>query len=277
MTPLAGFGIIFRTLSAVPSGGAVDRLFPPRTSRKKFSMTDQSAFSACRRSLRSSLRTAAVLAATLLVASLSSANVMAGTFVDWSFDSSGTGTADGVTVTSTFSASSNAITFQDLSGIDFNPPGSASQQVFRASVGSSITWSFAQPVEDFLLYVVNWRGSSSGGPTDDLYTFNQTPTIQSGLAGVTISGNSLVVGANNFYNGILSFPGPLTSLSLAAPVGASSTLSARNEYTMSFNAVPEPSTLGLLACGALGMGGVWYRRRKRAGGSLQRTNEKLSV
>lgn len=76
------------------------------------------------------------------------------------------------------------------------------------------------------------------------------------------------MGSNNFYSGILSFPGRLTSLSLAAPNGASSVLAARNEYTMSFNAVPEPSTLGLLACGALGMGGAWYRRRKRAGGSL---------
>jgi len=123
-----------------------------------------------------------------------------------------------------------------------------------------------------------WRGSSisSGGPPNGLYTFDQTPTIQSGLADATISGNSLVVtSSTTFYSGILSFPGQLTSLSLLTPQTGNS---AVNGYTMSCNAaVPEPSTLGLLACGALGIGGVWSCGRNRGRGSSQPANEKLAV
>jgi hypothetical protein len=207
-----------------------------------------------------STRTAAFVFS-LVFSSLMAGSLHAGTFVVWNpAQNASTGVADGVTVSVAYSPEPTSVGLVgiDMSGTDFDPPGSPSQSTVNVAPNIEMAWTFDQPVEDLLLYIV-WRGSSNLGPSDGLYTFDQTPTIQSGLTGGSISGNSFVVtNASNFFSGILSFPGPLTSLTLSAPDAPGF---GANPYTMSFSAVPEPASAALLL-GAAGTVGLWRCRRR---------------
>jgi hypothetical protein len=200
-----------------------------------------------------------------------SGTASAATFVTWTSPTSGS--VNSVTVTATYSQGSPSLTNFDLSGANFNPAGGASQQMVDYSVDSAITWTFSSAVTNLDLYALYWRGTAGGigGPSDGRYVFSATPTIQSGLSGASIvtpvSGNPyLQVGSSsNFYNGILRFSGPITSLTMYAPTGASN---SGQVYTLAFDAassaVPDgASTFALLgaAAGALGLA---TRRRRRS-------------
>ncbi len=216
------------------------------------------------------VHTMAILMSIAMLSVLSSP-LHAGTFVTWDASTDPKGiaaSADGVNVSvtynpATFNQKAPSQSVINMSGSNYNPPGSASQSFIDVQQDIGMTWTFDQPVEDLLLYLVFWRGggSSLGGPPDNNYTFDQTPTIQSGLAGGTINGNSFVVTSNeSFYSGILSFPGQLTSLSLLTPLTGNS---GGQGYTMSFNAaVPEPATTAILLS-AGGVFALWRCRRRR--------------
>ena len=209
-----------------------------------------------------------ILSAFALLAGASTA--VAGTFVTWTSPTSGS--VNSVTVTATYSQGSPSLVNYFLIGPDFNPAGGVSQQTVDYSVDSAITWTFSSAVTNLDLYAVYWRGTATGigGPSDGRYVFSATPTIQSGLSGASIvtpvSGDPyLQVGSSNFYNGILRFSGPITSLTMYAPTGASS---SGQIYTLAFDAassaVPDgASTFALLgaAAGALGLA---TRRRRRS-------------
>ena len=207
-----------------------------------------------------STRTAAFVFS-LVFSSLMAGSLHAGTFVTWNpAQVTSSGTADGVNVTIAYSPepTSVGVASTNMSGTDFDPPGSSTQVTVNVAPDIGMTWNFDQPVEDLLLYI-EWLGPTVGGPSDGLYTFDQTPTIQSGLTGGSISGNSFVVtNASNFFSGILSFPGQLTSLTLSAPDAPGF---STNPYTMSFSAVPEPASWMLLL-GAAGAAGLWRCRRR---------------
>jgi hypothetical protein len=198
----------------------------------------------------------------LVFSGLMAGSLHAGTFVTWTpAQVTSSGTADGVNVTVAYSPAQTSVGLgtDDMSGTDFDPPGSSNQVTVSVASDIGMTWNFDQPVEDLLLYIA-WRGTAAGGPSDGLYTFDQTPTIQSGLTGGSISGNSFVVSNAFFYNGILSFPGPLTSLTLSAP--AVTGFTGPNPFTMSFNAaMPEPA-FWVLLLGAAGAAGLWRCRRR---------------
>jgi hypothetical protein len=145
----------------------------------------------------------------------------------------------------------------------FNPPGSNSQQTIVYEVRSAISWTFSSPVSDLLLYTSYWRGKFSQGPTNNTYVFNASPTILSGLTGSSISGNSLTVGDDFSANsGILRFAGPLTSLTLTAPVGAGN---SNQEFTLAVSpsAVPEIDPAGMGSVLALVTGSLALIERRR--------------
>ena len=211
-----------------------------------------------------SLKPVKILAALALMAGVSTA--AAGTFVTWTSPTSGS--ANGVTVTASYTDVTQAPRFAslDLSGANFSPAGGATQQTVEYNVTSGITWSFSSAVTNLDLYLGYWRAAApGGGPADSRYVFSTAPTIQSGLSGASISGNALVVGSDPFYSGIVRFSGPLTSLTLNAPVANSDT-NGYQIYTLAFDggsaSVPDgASTFALLgaAIGTLG----WATRRRR--------------
>jgi len=198
-----------------------------------------------------------------------SGTASAATFVTWTSPTSGS--VNSVTVTATYSQGSPSLANYDLSGPAFNPAGGVSQQTVDYSVDSAITWTFSSAVTNLDLYALYWRGTAGGigGPSDGRYVFSATPTIQSGLSGASIvtpvSGDPyLQVGSSNYYNGILRFSGPITSLTMYAPTGASS---SGQVYTLAFDAassaVPDgASTFALLGAAAGALGRATRRRRR---------------
>lgn len=210
-----------------------------------------------------SLKPVKILAALALMAGVSTAS--AATFVTWSSPTAGS--ANGITVTASYTnvIAPPTLSSYDLSGANFSPAGGALQQTVEYNVQSGITWSFSSAVTNLDLYLVYWRssGPGTGGPIDNRYVFSTAPTIQSGLSGGSISGNGFVGPSTGFYNGILRFSGPLTSLTLNAPLNASG---GYQIYTLAFDggsaSVPDgASTFALLgaAIGTLG----WATRRRR--------------
>ena len=210
-----------------------------------------------------SLKPVKILAALALMAGVSTAS--AATFVTWTSPTAGS--ANGITVTASYTYVGNppSLSSFDLSGANYSPAGGASQQMVDYHAQSGITWSFSSAVTNLDLYLGFWRSSAplTGGPTDNRYVFSTAPTIQSGLSGGSISGNGFVGPSTGFYSGILRFSGPLTSLTLNAPLNASG---GYQVYTLAFDggsaSVPDgASTFALLgaAIGTLG----WATRRRR--------------
>ncbi len=196
-----------------------------------------------------SLTIAGVSAISLLGSSVPAMAQFIGT--DWTTPT--TGDLNGTTVTLSNFNSPNIQTF-DLSGSDYSAaPLSSSQEFIGYNVNSDWTATFSNPVSDLLLYPVFWRGNAAGGPDPVTYEFDQAFTILSGLAGATVVGNTLSAPQNAFYNGVIQFSGPVSSLT----VNTSATGSSQQGLTFGVDTTPtattpEPGTiLGLLAVGSL--------------------------
>lgn len=187
----------------------------------------------------------------------------AATFVTWATPISGS--ANSVTVSVNYTTGSPSLGNFDLSGADYSPAGGATQQIVNYNMDAGITWTFSSAVTNLDLYLTFWRGAGSFGPSDSTYLFSAAPTIQSGLSGGSISGNSFVGSSSGYYNGILRFSGPLTSLTLTAPnVGGSSGQAYTLAFDVASSAVPDgASTFGLLGA-AVGALGLATRRRLRS-------------
>lgn len=132
-----------------------------------------------------------------------------------------TGNLDGINFTVAYTNSGQTSYNADLSTINYSyQPLSASQAGVVIDNQQDITFTFASPITNLLLYGQSWRGTSCGG--SGIYTFNSAPTIKSGFSGATISGNDLTVGTTGFASGILSFTGPLTTLTINSDCTGSS-------------------------------------------------------
>ena len=139
-------------------------------------------------------------------------------------------------------------------------------QALQYSATDNWTITFASPLSNLQVYVDVWRGDYNTGINDgvSLYAFNRPFAILSGMTGASITGNTLQLpdaGDFTFYNGIISFTGPVTSLSVSATAFNNS----GQILTFATNTTtPEPSSVGLvLVCFIIG--GSVNRRRKRLG------------
>jgi hypothetical protein len=147
---------------------------------------------------------------------------------------------------------------------NFNPNITETTDYINYSSPSRLTFTFSSPVNDLAIYWFNLRGGATGANYHD---YSTTPTFYSGnfttggdfSGGVaaTIVGNRLNLGDDNnftYYNGIIKFSGPISTLTVTPESGAGGGFQG---YTL--GSVPEPSALSLLAIGL----GVVLRRRRR--------------
>jgi hypothetical protein len=178
-----------------------------------------------------------------------------------------TGTIDGVSLTMQ-GVDGPVLSILTRSYTSSNYSAAPLSNVTAISYGASDSWTttLSKPLPDLFLYVDVWRGAYNGSIPDPPthYTFSLPFTVLSGLSGAGINGNTLTLpdtqnGIKTFYNGIIRFSGPVTSLSVV-----SDGLNESGQVlTFATDAVPEPSSLILasLSC-ATGLG-CWWRRRRR--------------
>lgn len=158
----------------------------------------------------------------------------------------------------------------DLTGPDYAAaPLSPNTVTFDYDALSDWTATFDPPVENLLLYLVNWRGVA-GGPDPVTYQFDQPFTVLSGLGGTSVSnGNTVLsVPGDVFGDGIVRFTGPVSSLSVLTNSVSSS------QQSLTFGilppvppaaTIPTLSEWGLMAtAAALGIAGLIVARRRRA-------------
>lgn len=157
----------------------------------------------------------------------------------------------------------------DLTGPDYAAaPLSPNTVTFDYDALSDWTATFDPPVENLLLYLVNWRGVA-GGPDPVTYQFDQPFTVLSGLGGTSVSnGNTLLsVPGSVFADGIVQFAGPVSSLSVQTNSSSGSAQSLTFGVfasDISLN-VPTLSEWGLMATAvALGVAGFIVARRRKA-------------
>lgn len=204
-----------------------------------------------------------LVCAALAVFCVSARGARAADMAVWSSPTAGT--VNGVSFTASYTNSTNLAlsTSYDFSTSDFNPAAGVNQQSVEYLNLSDITWTFASPVSGVGIYARYFRNATFSGPQNNLYPFSQAPTIQSGLAGATVSGNDLnVAGTSGYISGIIYFAGPLTTLTMSSG-NVNPSNNGIQLYTIGVNIsnVPEPSTyaMGVVAMCVLGYAG---RRRK---------------
>lgn len=174
----------------------------------------------------------------------------------------------GISTVNMLNASDPGFFIDDLTVPDYAAaPLSPNTVTFDYAALSDWTATFDPPVENLLLYLVNWRGDS-GGPDPDTYQFDRPFTVLSGLGGTTVSnGNTmLTVPAGIFADGIVQFSGTVSSLSVQTNSDNSSSQSLTFgvfSSDLSFN-VPTLSEWGLMAMAAiLGFAGFMAVRGRK--------------
>jgi hypothetical protein len=112
-----------------------------------------------------------------------------------------------------------------------------------------------------------WRGAQSGvDPTT--YTFSQAPTLISGCASGTVSGNTLSITGNINCSGILQFTGSISSLSVETNASAQNSQVFTMATFQGSDPEPVPGPLPLLGAGGAFAWSRRLRRRRKVGGRL---------
>ena len=194
-------------------------------------------------------------AATLISSSTLPASQIA---ANWLTDTSGSLNGVSFNTTGFSSGVFDVLQTQNFSGADFSaaPVGVVQALAYSANVSWSVT--FSSPVTNLYLIVDAWRGiyNFTGVDPTSTYTFNLPFSVASGLSGASVSGNTLSLpdfGASSseggFFNGVLLFTGPVTTLSVsaAAPNPGGQDLT----FVTSSSTVPEPSSMLLMSVGAI--------------------------
>ncbi len=177
------------------------------------------------------------------------------------------------TVTVTLSGLTNdqlSLSPFDLTTPDYSAaPGSDSQNALNYLGSDKWTATFSQPLTNFKLYTIFWRGDDAG--VDPVtYTFDKPFTILSGLVGASVAGNTLSLPDGSLYEGIIGFSGSISSLSVTSTnIPLDFQDGSGQAMTLNANPVPEPATLILFVGGMIAFGfcrgvqcklGEWQRR-----------------
>jgi hypothetical protein len=174
-----------------------------------------------------------------LIALLVTLGSVRGAFIDWSTISAGSIGPVGVTLTGLTDGPELSLSPSDLTDTAFIAfPGAGDQECLNLLCSDGWTATFDQPLTNFKLYAVLWRGAD-GGVNPVQYTFNRSFSILSGFTGASEAGNTLSLPDGDFYDGILQFTGTFSSLTVT------SNATLENAQAMTFNAdpVPEPTMM----------------------------------
>lgn len=193
------------------------------------------------------------------IASPSQAGLTFATFTD-----SNTGSVDGVGFTmSGLSSPAFGADIQTLSmaGADWNSVGAQQGRIYNANTTTTFTVTFDSPISGLEMYPYYFRGGATGGGGYDSYDFGQAFTSTGGP--LSQSGTTIDTSSVTFASGVISFTGPVSTLTVSTTGGPANggdqgfTFARSSEAGVS--AIPEPSPhLTLLA---LGVGGLTIRRR----------------
>ena len=204
----------------------------------------------------------------------------AATFADFdaATSSSGTsgGTIDGVgfTMTVTNGVWDNPNPNGDFTGNAYDNSGT--HEYAEYDTGSSVTITFNTPVDNLQLYLRYFRNAVSGMPTGAVrYVFNEDFSLNANFEGGTLTSappdNVVYWTGNNsdlWMNGILTFSGPISSLTWTAQdgnpgAGWNDVTTAAQGFTFSgtasASAVPGAGLAGLAT---IGLAGASRRRRR---------------
>ncbi len=169
--------------------------------------------------IRSASMAGAIAASALLVAVAPAS--ASPTFATYS--NSTTGSLNGVGFT--MSGLSNAgfggdIQSLAMNGADWNNVGSQQGRIYDGNGVTTFTVTFAAPVSGLQMYLYYFRGGTGGGGGYASYDFGQAFTITGGLGSpITQSGTTLNTSAVNFAAGVITFTGPVSSLTVTTTGG----------------------------------------------------------
>ena len=168
----------------------------------------------------SSASMAGAIAASALLVAVAPASASP-TFATYS--NSTTGSLNGVGFT--MSCLSNAgfggdIQSLAMNGADWNNVGSQQGRIYDGNGVTTFTVTFAAPVSGLQMYLYYFRGGTGGGGGYASYDFCQAFTITGGLGSpITQSGTTLNTSAVNFAAGVITFTGPVSSLTVTTTGG----------------------------------------------------------
>ena len=207
--------------------------------------------------VRSASLAGAIVAASLLVAAAPASASL--TFATYSGSNTGSLAGVGFTMSGLSNAGSGGdIQSLNMAGSDWNSVGSQQGRIYDGNGVTTFTVTFAAPVSGLQMYLYYFRGGTVGGGGHNSYDFGQTFTITGGLSSpITQSGTTLTTSAVNFASGVITFTGPVSSLTVTAPGGPA------NGGDQGFTFAAPAAVPGGAGLGAAALAGLAARRRRR--------------
>ena len=169
--------------------------------------------------IRSASMAGAIAASALLVAVAPAS--ASPTFATYSNSTTGSLNGVGFTMSGLSSAGFGGdIQSLAMNGADWNNVGSQQGRIYDGNGVTTFTVTFAAPVSGLQMYLYYFRGGTGGGGGYASYDFGQAFTITGGLGSpITQSGTTLNTSAVNFAAGVITFTGPVSSLTVTTTGG----------------------------------------------------------
>ena len=192
------------------------------------------------------------------VLALGSSALASPTFATYSGSNAGSVNGVGFTM-SGLSAAQYQPDIQSLgmTGSDWNNVGAQQGRIYDANTTTTFTVTFASPVSGLQMYLYYFRGAAGGGAGYTSYDFGQAFTITGGLGSPTTQSGTALNTPSGFANGVITFTGPVTTLTVTATGSASG---GDQGFTFAVVPVAVPGGAGFAAAMAAGLG---LRRRRR--------------
>lgn len=192
------------------------------------------------------------------VLALGSSALASPTFATYSGSNAGSVNGVGFTMTG-LSAAGYQPDIQSLgmTGSDWNNVGAQQGRIYDANSTTTFTVTFASPVSGLQMYLYYFRGAAGGGGGYASYDFAQAFTITGGLGSPTTQSGTALNTPSGFANGVITFTGPVTTLTVTATGSASG---GDQGFTFAVVPVAVPGGAGFAAAMAAGLG---LRRRRR--------------